>query len=127
MITIQQQANQDHDHFVQQVSPLLAIVDDAASDADAYQDAIEQLQEEPLSIERISTDWRAEEHEWEILLSTGGPAARIVVRTDRYGCVLRADYQFQDWFEPWTSAENQDEQLIRRYAETVGYYEEMER
>jgi hypothetical protein len=124
---IQQRANEDHAHFVQRVGPLLAKVDDPASDADTYQDALEELQQEPLSVEKLATHWRAEENEWEILLCTGGPAVRILVRTDFYGCVLRADYQFQDWFEPWTSAEDQDEKLIRCYAETVGWYEELER
>lgn len=90
----------------------------------ADQDAVlERLQEMPLCLEKLITDHRNEETQWEILLGTGGPATRVLVTTDYRGVVTEAEYQFQDWFQPWTSAENQDEELVRRYAEIVGYYE----
>lgn len=84
---------------------------------------IELLQQQPLCIEKLITDHRNEEIQWEILLGTGGPARRVLVTTTLNGIVEKATYQFQDWFEPWTDAENQDQEIVRRYAEVVGYYE----
>ena len=39
--------------------------------------------------------------EYQILLSTGGPAFRIVGRLDRYAEPESATLQFQDWGTPW--------------------------
>lgn len=88
-----------------------------------YEDALEQLQEQPLSFDKLITDHRRETIDWEILLGTGGPADRVIVRTDFDGNIETAWYEFQDWFQPWTRAEDQDENLVIRYAEIVGYYE----
>ena len=41
-----------------------------------------------------------------ITLSGGGPASRVLY----YGEDQDAKYQFQDWFEPWTTAELTEEQ-----------------
>lgn len=87
-------------------------------------EALERLEEMPLSVSALSTDWRDETTTWEILLGTGGPADRVVVTTDFHGRIESASYQFQDWFEPWTDAEGQDENLVRRFAEIVGYFDE---
>lgn len=86
-------------------------------------EALERLQEQPLSFQKLQTNHVEETVVWEILLGTGGPADRILVTTDDRGMVESADYQYQDWFEPWTSAKNQDAELVQRYAEIVGFYE----
>ena len=41
-----------------------------------------------------------------ITLSGGGPASRVLY----YGEDQDAQYQFQDWYEPWTTAELTEEQ-----------------
>lgn len=120
---IQQRANEYYaSRFDDEMRELVAKVD--RYDEEGYDEALEELQEQPLSFQKIATYHVAETIEWEILLGTGGPADHIIVKTDFAGNIETADYQFQDWFEPWTSATNQDEALVRRYAEIVGYYEE---
>lgn len=60
----------------------------------------EQMYEEPLSIE-VGGWWspgeEPEPSEFRILLSTGGPACRLVGSIDCDGTTLEA----QDWFIPW--------------------------
>lgn len=68
----------------------------------------ERIQEEPLSI-RIREGWKlpgeeGEPYEFELLLSTGGPALRIYGALDGAnepddGCRL----EWQDWGTPWTA------------------------
>ncbi len=55
-------------------------------------------------------------------LAGGGPAARIRVEVED-GEIISASLQFQDWFEPWTDAPNQDTELVERYARLVGYFD----
>ncbi len=72
------------------------------------QDAIrERIQESPLSVQ-VRGGWHdpgAEDdgaEEFEILLSTGGPALRIVGDLDGHGQPSRARLEHQDWYKPWT-------------------------
>jgi hypothetical protein len=74
-------------------------------------EARERIQEDPLSI-RVRSGWyfpgadadERKPEEFEILLSTGGPATRIVGKLDEYGNVFdRPELQAQDWFQPWTT------------------------
>lgn len=127
---IQQEANKHYGYrFDDALRALIAVVDMDSDSAEHegetcdYDRAIERLQEIPLSFEKLITDRRHETITWEILLGTGGPADRVVVVTDYNGAIESAEYQFQDWFQPWTAAEDQDEDLVRRFAEIVGYYE----
>lgn len=85
--------------------------------------ALERLQEMPLSFQKLTTHHVEETAVWEILLGTGGPADRVLVTTDELGAVESAVWEFQDWFEPWTAAENQDAELVQRFSEIVGFYE----
>jgi hypothetical protein len=89
------------------------------------EEAQTELDQGPLDVSKLTTDHRNETVTWEILLGTGGPAARVLVITDYDGNVQSASYQFQDWFQPWTDAEDQDEELVARYAQ-VFYYEPTE-
>ena len=70
---------------------------------DAHIEEMEQLEEEmreeALSIEKVET--------MEVLLSTGGPASKIVFTKDG-----NASYQYQDWFKPWQKAELTRQQQI---------------
>lgn len=57
--------------------------------------------------------------EYYILLGTGGPASRIVGELDEYGQPTSATYEFQDWFKPWTAADDlsdEEEATLLEYA-----------
>ena len=73
------------------------------TDADA---ARERIEESPLSVQ-VRDGWRSPgdnltgAEEFEILLSTGGPALRIRGELDQ-GQPSRAWLEYQDWGTPWT-------------------------
>ena len=129
---IQEAANKHYlSRFDDELRGLVELYDgqreSAEYDGETYTDtdeALETLEEMPLSVGAVSTDWREESTEWEILLGTGGPADRVLVTTDFQGRIESATYQHQDWFQPWTDAENQDTALVTRFAEIVGYFDE---
>jgi len=76
---------------------------------------------EPLSI-LVRDDWRIPHTnarksavEYELLMTTGGPAARIVGDLNDYGDVTSATIQCQDWFTKWATValnEKQNEALL---------------
>ena len=81
---------------------------------DSLQDAVtEYAQGMPLSV-LVRSGWyvpgtpEQQPEEFEILLSTGGPACRIIGELDRgsvawqSGC--RPVIQHQDWYKPWTES-----------------------
>ena len=77
-----------------------------------------------LSVE-VRSDWYAPgdvadafPSEYRILLSTGGPASRIVGELDERGQVINAKFEYQDWFKPWTVARlsDEDEATLLEYA-----------
>lgn len=89
---------------------------DGESYSDLLESTEERVREDALSVE-VRSDWYTlgEElmaTEYAILLSTGGPACRIVGDLDRYGEPDSARVQYQDWFTPWedllSSEYNQD-------------------
>lgn len=66
----------------------------------------EQVQEAPLSVQ-VRSDWQdpgdeLEPAEFCILLSTGGPALRIIGSLNHHGMPDGASLQYQDWATPWT-------------------------
>ena len=76
----------------------------------------ERIEEEPLSVQ-VRSGWympgaeQEKPEEFEILLSTGGPALRIIGDLDDNGEPERPRLQYQDWFTSWieritTSTEN---------------------
>lgn len=72
------------------------------NDADSLR---EYAQEMPLDI-RVRSGWHnpgseSEPDEYEILLSTGGPAVRIWGKLGRFCEPESAEIQVQDWFTPW--------------------------
>lgn len=84
----------------------LADLLEAAGDCESREQADERIQEDPLSIE-VRSGWvtpgsEMEAEEFMILLSTGGPAVRIVGELDEHGEPHRAWLEVQDWFKPWT-------------------------
>ena len=74
------------------------------------------VQEDPLSVE-VRSDWHSlgdedanKPTEYYILITTGGPAARIIGELDSYGQPESARFEYQDWFKPWTPAQTTGEQ-----------------
>jgi hypothetical protein len=63
------------------------------------------IEQDPLSIE-FRSGWvtdpsEMEPYEFMILLSTGGPATRIIGELDHNNQPYRARLEAQDWFTPW--------------------------
>ena len=63
-----------------------------------------------LSVE-VRTDWyipgqdSGKPSEYKILLGWGGPAAQITGELNEYCQPTTAQFQYQDWFKPWTTAQ----------------------
>lgn len=91
-----------------------------AKAAEGDTQAEQELSEQVLALSLKTTNHQNETRTWVIDLGTGGPAYRIKVKTDFNGEVIDADYQFQDWFEPWTSATNQDKELVIDFVSALG-------
>lgn len=96
-------------------------------DAQEYYDAsfgnrVEPLTEEDvLSVEHLTHSFR-EYDLWEVLLATGGPAARVVVEVDEWGEPARATFEYQDWFQPWNAPANQDRALLLAWVSEHFYF-----
>jgi hypothetical protein len=76
---------------------------------DDLDDLRQRIEEGPLSIQ-VRGGWHtpgdpdgSKAEEYEILLSTGGPALRIIGELDEYCQPYGTpQLQWQDWFKPWT-------------------------
>ncbi|MFN6965165.1 MAG: hypothetical protein ACK4S4_15575 [Pyrinomonadaceae bacterium] len=95
-------------------------IDDFEFDEDAARQTIE---ESPLSIE-VRSGWCTPgetmgPEEYSILLSTGGPALRLIGDLDQHNEPETAELQYQDWGTPWTPYhdENVDEDVLIKYAQ----------
>lgn len=90
---------------------LKALVEAATVDGDEFKERehVEQrIQESPLSVQ-VRSGWgdpgamrEAHPEEFEILLSTGGPALRLRGELDEHCEPCRAWLEYQDWGTPWT-------------------------
>lgn len=80
------------------------------------------MSEGALSVE-VRSDWYcsgsvadSQPIEYRILLGTGGPASRIVGDLDEFGQPTNAKLEYQDWYKPWTAAndlsEKEDKTLL---------------
>jgi hypothetical protein len=74
-------------------------------DPETYEDTLEELYNDPLSLE-VRSGWERPGDpltplEYRILLCTGGPAVRILGTLNEYGEPIAASLQHQDWHEPW--------------------------
>ena len=85
------------------------------------EDARQKIQEDPLSV-LVRSGWHSpgekmEAVEYEILLSTGGPATRIVGDLDQYNEPSSATLEYRDWGTPWTHyAGSHNEPALLDYA-----------
>lgn len=80
--------------------------DPVDADETAREKARQEIQEDPLSVQ-VRSDWYSpgEEStpgEYQILLSWGGPATRIIGDLNEHGEPMRATLEAQDWGTPWT-------------------------
>ena len=112
--------------------------------AEALRDAIESgeeyaidaagraIDEDPLEV-RVRSGWYSpgaqpgKPEEFEILLSTGGPAMRIRGQLDEYGQPETFRVEVQDWFQPWQSfvgMTGKQGDLIRDYYLSQFYFGE---
>ena len=82
----------------------------AAGECESQDSARERIQEDALSVE-VRSGWYtpggdSTPEEYCILLSTGGPATRIIGELDQHMQPSSARLQAQDWFTPWTEYVN---------------------
>lgn len=91
-------ARMDEDHREE-----LKELEEAAGDCKDREEAEQRIQEDALSVrifgERTNGDWEADK--FEILLTTGGPAVRIMGELDGED-PKHAWLEVQDWGTPWT-------------------------
>jgi len=83
-----------------------------AQKADEDTDEIRERLEDCLDIEIVKTV--------EILITTGGPACKIVIDQNR-----RPSIWYQDWYKPWKQAQLNESKrdILEEYVETAfGYY-----
>lgn len=82
-------------------------LEEAAGGCKDREEAEQRIQEDALSVQ-VRSDWCnvGEEDmtpaEFQILLTTGGPAVRIMGELDDHGEPHRAWLEVQDWGKPWT-------------------------
>ncbi len=100
----------------------LKSLEEDAGDHDDRESAEQAIMEDPLSIEYRS-GWVTDKsemvaEEYCILLSTGGPATRIVGDLDEHGEATSARLQVQDWGTPWTEhfVDRSDREALLTYA-----------
>jgi len=90
-----------------------------ASDDDIREATIEEIYQSPLSV-TVREGWKtvggqSDLEEFQILLSTGGPALRIVGDINAFGGASNVIMQWQDWGTPWTeyvTTEDEDNALL---------------
>lgn len=101
-----------YDGIVEMLDALKKAEEDG--DDEAREEAITAIDEDPLSVEVRK--------EYIILLSWGGPAARITGELNEHGGPETASLQYQDWFTAWTDYPC-DEETLLEYARHF-YFEE---
>jgi hypothetical protein len=89
-------------------------------------EARERIQEDALSLE-VRSDWYSpgadadddarKPAEFCLLLTTGGPAVRIVGDLDEHGEPSRPRLQVQDWGKPWTEYLDADSAVLLAYCQ----------
>jgi hypothetical protein len=100
---------------------------ESGDDESAREQAREAIEQDALSV-RVRGGWYnvgeapdPAPEEFEILLSTGGPATRIVGELSEHGEPTRVTLQAQDWGTPWTDYRDADDQILQAYA-SVFYF-----
>jgi len=110
----------EQDERTEEEAEELAELEKAAEDCESLDDAEQRISDDPLSIQ-VRSGWcdvgaEMEAEEYCILLSTGGPATRIIGDLNRFGEPETATLQAQDWFTQWQDYNGDDEETLLRYA-----------
>lgn len=116
----------DKDH----AEELRELTESATVDGELFDDADkvrERIEESPLSIQ-VRSGWvtpgeQMEAEEFEILLSTGGPALRIRGELDEHRQPDRAWLEYQDWGTGWTQYFDVEQSTLLAFA-SVFYFGE---
>lgn len=99
----------------------LAELEAAAGECKDREEAETRIQEDALSVE-VRSDWHTPHDvaeapfEFKILLTTGGPAVRIMGELDEHGQPDRAWLEVQDWGTPWTRYFDIEQDTLLAYA-----------
>jgi hypothetical protein len=96
----------------------LAELEAAAGECTSREEAEQRITEDPLSLE-FRSGWVTNRDEMEpeefcLLLSTGGPAVRIVGEIHQ-GQAHRPRLEVQDWFTPWTEFRGYSQATLETY------------
>ena len=102
-------------------------LDDEANGHDCEDEACQAIDEDPLSIQ-VRSGWHcpmdsSSAEEYVILLSTGGPATRIIGELDCFGQPDSSVLEAQDWFTPWTEYKGGRDGCLLDYAQRFYYGE----
>jgi hypothetical protein len=93
-----------------------AVVDaEESGDYNAVDELREAESEDVLSVEQLAHSIRGND-EWEILLTTGGPAARVRVETNSDRDVRWATFEYADGWNGWFAPDGQDHGLLADWA-----------
>lgn len=100
----------------------LAELQSEAGDCEDSDEARQLIEEDPLSIlVRSSWHYVCDENpvnvEFQILLSTGGPASRIIGELNSYNEPSNMRLEVQDWGTPWTEYRDTDYGILVDYCE----------
>jgi hypothetical protein len=92
----------------------------AAGECKDQDEARQRIEEDALSVE-VRSDWVTPGEpmtpgEFNILLTTGGPAVRIMGELDEHGEPYRAWLEVQDWGKPWTQYFPASQDVLLTYA-----------
>lgn len=107
-------ARMDEDHREE-----LKELEDAAGECEDREEAEQRIQEDALSIQ-VRSGWAnigdaLNASEFEIMLTTGGPAVRIMGELDGNAEPDRAWLEVQDWGTPWTQYIPADQDTLLTY------------
>ncbi len=106
----------------------LSELKETAGEFENADDVRERIEESPLSLE-VRSGWYGpgseppKPEEFNILLSTGGPALRIIGDLDEYLQPERCRLEFQDWGTPWTEHFEVDSDTLQKWC-AVFYFGE---
>ena len=102
----------------------LAELKAAAGECNSADEARERITEDPLSLE-LGGWWMPgndpEPDQYRLLLSTGGPAVRIIGELGMLNEPSSARLEVQNWFKPWTVYPEADEDVLLDYARCFYY------
>ena len=116
-----QEARRGEDQARAQLDSIIEMVEklDTGTDIER-EEARTIIHEDPLSVQ-VRSGWyspgseNTKPEEFEILLCTGGPAARIIGELNEYLEPETAILQHQDWFTPWIDqllTEEEEEKVL---------------